>query len=122
MDTALTNLSKWKKLRGYGYGDKTKEKAIKFEYYYRGAFKSDCMSTDESPQHDQCIVVARKLLEHYKLTLKEPAVNVEQHDEDISEHPLDNLDDLLNIDIEDRSLGYNTESYVEVLDKTLKVM
>ena len=80
------------------------------------------MSTDESPQHDQCMVVAGKLLEHYKLTLKEPAVNVEQHDEVISEHPLDNLDDLLNIDIEDRSLGYDTESYVEVLDKTLKVM
>ena len=122
MDTALINLSKWKKLRGYGYGRLTKEKAIKFEYYYRGAFKSNCMSTDESPQHDQCMVVAGKLLKHYKLTLKEPAVNVEQHDEDISEHPLDNLDDLLNIDIEDRSLGYDTESYVEVLDKTLKVM
>ena len=54
MDTPLINLSKWKKLRGDGYGRLTKEKVIKFEYYYRGAFKSNCMSTDESPQHDQC--------------------------------------------------------------------
>ena len=61
------------------------------------------------------MVVAGKLLEHYKLTLKEPVVNVQQHDEDISEHPLDNLDDLLHMDIEDRSLGYDTESYIMII-------
>ena len=71
MGTALINLSKQKRLGGHGYGRLTKEKAIKFQYYYRGAIKNNigdskamrravwaslfhCMSTDESPQHDRC--------------------------------------------------------------------
>ena len=71
MGTALINLSKQKKLGGRGQGRLTKEKAIKFQHYYRHAIVNNigsqedmrkgiwaslfhCVSTDESPQHDRC--------------------------------------------------------------------
>ena len=71
MGTALINLSKQKKLGGRGQGRLTKEKAIKFQHYYRHAITHNigsqdsmrtaiwaslfhCMSTDEEPKHDRC--------------------------------------------------------------------
>ena len=71
MGTALINLGKQKKLGGKGFGRLTKEKAIKFQHYYRWAIVNNignqdamrdaiwaslfhCVSTDESPQHGRC--------------------------------------------------------------------
>ena len=71
MGTALINLSKQKRLGGRGHGRLTKEKAIKFQHYFRHAITHNignqdgmrtaiwaslfhCMSTDEDPQHDRC--------------------------------------------------------------------
>ena len=71
MGTALINLGKQKKLGGKGHGRLTKEKAIKFQHYYRWAIVNNvgnqdamreaiwaslfhCMSTDEAPQHHRC--------------------------------------------------------------------
>lgn len=67
----MLNKAKEKRLGGKGHGRFTKDKALKFQYYYRIALKnnagdvqamkdaffatlSHCMSTDENPHHNRC--------------------------------------------------------------------
>ncbi|XP_046339365.2 uncharacterized protein LOC125381038 [Haliotis rufescens] len=71
MGTALLKLSKELRLGGRGKGKLTKDKALKFQYYYRFAITNNvgnidgtrnaiwaslfhCMSTDDSPHHTRC--------------------------------------------------------------------
>ena len=71
MGTALLNLSKTARLGGRGVGRLTKDKAIRFQHYYRNAITSaqgnveqmrnniwatlfHCLSTDDDPHHSRC--------------------------------------------------------------------
>ena len=47
MGTAFINLSKKKKLDGRGQGRLTKEKAIKFQYYYHHAIVNNIASQED---------------------------------------------------------------------------